>query len=570
LSNLGIALRTRFERGGNLADLNAEIDAHQAAVRVVGASPRVRVGAARGWARAAADAGRWDEAVTGFAAAIELLGQVAPRVLGRGDQEYLLAEVGSLGADAAACCVRAGLVGQAVELFEQGRGVMLGQALDTRTDLTILAERHPDLAASFTGLRDALDRANDPARPTRHQLSEGGAAATATGAERRATAVAFDDLIARIRELDGFAGFLRPPPVGELLATAADGPVVVVAVSRFGSHALLLTGGGVEAVPLAGLTPQTVYDQVNAFLTALDDTTSAAQGRVGEILGWLWDVLAGPVLDRLGIVGPTTDGGRWPRLWWCTSGLLSFLPVHAAGHHHTRFDPAPATVLDRVIPSYTPTIRALAHTRHTGRPRADSRVALREDGRLVAVAMPHTPDAPDLPGALAETSALQARFPGQVDVLTGPEATRQTVLDRLPAGRWAHFACHGAAELADPSTSRLLLADQPLTVLDVARLQLHDAELAFLSACSTAMPGSRLTDEAIHLASAFQLAGYRHVIAALWPIGDQHAVNIAHDIYTTLTDSGDTAAAVHTAARGSRSLWARMPAVWASHIHVGA
>jgi CHAT domain-containing protein len=184
--------------------------------------------------------------------------------------------------------------------------------------------------------------------------------------------------------------------------------------------------------------------------------------------------------------------------------------------------------------------------------------------------MPHTPDAPDLPGALAETTALQARFPGQVDVLTGPAATRQTVLHRLPAARWAHFACHGAAELADPSTSRLLLADQPLTVLDVARLRLHDAELAFLSACSTAMPGSRLTDEAIHLASAFQLAGYRHVIATLWPIGDQHAVNIAHEIYTAVTDSGDAAGAVHTAARGSRSLWARIPAVWASHIHVGA
>ncbi len=49
-----------------------------------------------------------------------------------------------------------------------------------------------------------------------------------------------------------------------------------------------------------------------------------------------------------------------------------------------------------------------------------------------------------------------------------------------------------------------------------------------------ARPGGRLADEAVRLASAFQLAGYRHVIATLWPIGDRHAVNLAARIYTTL------------------------------------
>ena len=97
--------------------------------------------------------------MAGFAAAAELLGLVAPRSLTRGDQEYLLEELGGLGADAAACCVHAGLTDRAVELFEQGRGVLLGQALDTRTDLTALTEQHPGLAARFTVLRDDLDQA---------------------------------------------------------------------------------------------------------------------------------------------------------------------------------------------------------------------------------------------------------------------------------------------------------------------------------------------------------------------------------------------------------------------------
>ena len=158
-------------------------------------------------------------------------------------------------------------------------------------------------------------------------------------------------------------------------------------------------------------------------------------------------------------------------------------------------------------------------------------------------------------------------------MLTGPRAARDAVLAALPAGRWAHFACHGASDLANPSASCLLLDDQPLTVVDVARLRLDGAGLAFLSACSTARPGGRLADEAIHLASAFQLAGYRHVVATLWPVGDQHAVDLAADIYTALTAAGegDLAGAVHAAARRMRRRWGQdTPSVWASHIHAGA
>lgn len=110
-----------------------------------------------------------------------------------------------------------------------------------------------------------------------------------------------------------------------------------------------------------------------------------------------------------------------------------------------------------------------------------------------------------------------------------------------------------------------------MTVTQVARLRLDDAGLAFLSACSTARPGRRLTDEAIHLASAFQLAGYRHVIGTLWPVNDAAAITIANDIYTAVTtETDDIVGAVHAATRKLRNQWADTPSVWASHIHVGA
>ncbi|WP_243407941.1 tetratricopeptide repeat protein, partial [Frankia canadensis] len=360
LSNLGIALRTRYERTGQVTDLDDAIEVYRKGVGVAGASPQTRALAARGWGQTAAGGGRWEEAVAGFTAATELLGLLAPRSLARHDQEALLVEFGGLGADAAACCVQAGQVGQAVALFEQGRGVLLGQALDMRTDLTALNQRYPNLAASFVRLRDVLDQADGPAVPD--QLQPGQGAVDATVAQRQAAGVALEELIASIRRLDGFETFLQPPPLEDLLATAAEGPVVAVAVSEFGSQALLLADSTVEAVALPDLTPQAVYDQVVAFLGALADTTSGvAQRRLVAVLGWLWDVLAGPVLDRLHLTTTPADGPSWPRLWWCTTGLLSFLPVHAAGHHDTRFDTHPATVLDRTISSYTPTLRALTH-----------------------------------------------------------------------------------------------------------------------------------------------------------------------------------------------------------------
>jgi hypothetical protein len=514
---------------------------------------------------------------------------VAPRSLGRSDQEYWLFELADLGSDAAACCLQVDEVDRAVELWEQGRGVLLSQALDSRTDLTRLGEQHPQLAAEFIRLRDELDRLPDidvaatPALPTRIALPASGDPdlVRRQADRRRELAKQFDQLVAKIRAY-GFDRFLKPLPLAELLPAADHGPVVLINVSSNRSDALLLTASGVQVVRLPGLTPAIVRDQVVAFLAALDDVHDPAAGPVErdraeqeltQILGWLWDVIAAPVLERLGIVGPPADG-QLPQLWWCPSGLLAFLPLHAAGHHSTRFDAAPQTVLDRVVSSYTPTVRALIHARRPRLTQEDERVP-READRLLVVAMPHTPAAADLPGAADEAALVHDLFPGHTRILTGQEATYDSVGAALPCYRWAHFACHATSDPANPSASHLLLHDHQrrrLTVVDLTRLRLDDAELAFLSACATARTGTELADEAIQLAAGFQLAGYRHVIATLWPIGDRPAVRIANDVYRSLVaQSAEVAAwALHEATRRRRDLDAGRPSTWAAHIHSGA
>ncbi|UVJ41248.1 CHAT domain-containing protein [Arthrobacter sp. CJ23] len=149
-------------------------------------------------------------------------------------------------------------------------------------------------------------------------------------------------------------------------------------------------------------------------------------------------------------------------------------------------------------------------------------------------------------------------------------ATYDTVLAVLPSHPLVHFSCHGESDVTNPSASHLLLDNyqtRPLTVLDLTATHLHEAELAFLSACTTARTGAALPEEPIHLATACQLAGYRDVIASLWPINDNDTAWLTEKFYTTYTmtfpNAPGVATALHHATRDLRSLYRHRPSHWA-------
>jgi CHAT domain-containing protein len=210
------------------------------------------------------------------------------------------------------------------------------------------------------------------------------------------------------------------------------------------------------------------------------------------------------------------------------------------------------------VSSYTPTLRTLQY--------AHDRPSTRRREQLI-VALSHTPDLPDLPGTAAEADDLHARFPGVP--LTDQAATRAGVLAALPESTWVHFACHASADLVAPSRGGLWLHDGLLPVQDITRLDLADAELAYLSACSTANRGWRHADESIHLASAFQLAGFKHVIASLWPLDDGAAAAAAHMFYELVGQADDAAAALHDVTRRLRGASPDRPDLWAPLMHSG-
>ncbi|MFI0480909.1 CHAT domain-containing protein [Actinomadura sp. 9N215] len=513
--------------------------------------------------------GDWRTASDMLDRAISLLPRLAARGLARSDQERLLKDIAGLAQDACASALQAGEPGRALTLLENGRGILFAQLLETRSDFTELRDRHPAIANRLDDLRARLAAPPDPLDdPDEHH----------------ALAAQWDLLIAEIRKLPGFARFALPPSVEELLAAAGPGrPVVVVSISEHRSDALLLTADGLDVVALPGVTPAAVEEQVRGFLTAMGEpaagpstATDAERGRqVARTLTWLWEMIAGPVLDRLDL---TAAAGAPSRMWWCPTGPLSLLPLHAAGHHTDAAD-AP-TVIDQVISSYTPTVRALLHARRDRADRASGSGDAREAAKAaravssLVVPMPFTSGAQNLPGAANEAALFDALFE-RVTVLAEPDARRGRVLAELPRHEVAHFACHAFSDSDHPSTSHLLLGDhedRPLTVLDIAGLRLEDAELAYLSACSTAHTGGALADEAIHLAAAFQLAGYRSVIGTLWPVADRPAVHFARGIYKAIAARGTdmTAQALHATTHRLRDRWPGHPEIWAAFIHVGA
>lgn len=262
-----------------------------------------------------------------------------------------------------------------------------------------------------------------------------------------------------------------------------------------------------------------------------------------------------------------------PRLWWVPTGPLTALPLHAAGPSRTT---AGDGVLDRVVSSYAPTVRSLLHARREMSSHGTRQTGARR--RPLLVALPRTPNAVNLPGVDEEIAMLTARFPGS-QVLTGPRATRATVLAELPQYRWAHFACHAVGAADATSAGHILLHDHrtaALTVTDVARLRLRGAQLAYLSACETHLGPGALADEALHVVGAFHMAGFEHVIGTFWRVDDAVSPTVARHFYDALDNAssdqrhGTPARALHAAVRAQRTRYPETPTLWAAYLHVGA
>ncbi|MFJ5992896.1 CHAT domain-containing protein [Lentzea sp. NPDC092896] len=556
---LGTARQHRFAVSDDPADAEAAIDAYRAAASHPLARPEVRAKAARFWSMLAMTRDDHAEALEGFTAAVALLPDLTGRRLNRTTRENLIADWTGVAADAAACALQVGRPRRAVELLDHGRSVLWADALRSQQDLSALLAHVPDLAERFTGLRARLAAADadvadlDPTSTRRRRDAH----------TRLVTE--WEELLQQIRGLPGFEHFLLPMPFADLTQAAAGGPVVLVNTSRLRCDALIVTAAGVDVLPLP-LDLDDALRMCNVLLSVITDLTGtglasrvAARSNLRSLLAELWDRIAEPVLTHLGFEGELHEDETAPRVWWCLVGPLSFQPIHAAGRDSDR-------VFDRVVSSYTPTLSILTSAR--ARPVSDAVPS------VLAIGLPETPGQAPLPSVDDELRVLSSRLAPLTTptVLRGEEATRDAVTQLLEDHRWAHFCCHGHQDITEPANGQIRLWDRPLTVRDLVALRLTQAELAFLSACDTAVGGIALIDESISLASGLSAAGYRHVIGTLWSADDGQSPAVADAVYATLVrpEGVDAAAlAVHRATRELHRRLPRRPEVWACYVHVG-
>jgi CHAT domain-containing protein len=329
---------------------------------------------------------------------------------------------------------------------------------------------------------------------------------------------------------------------------AVDGPVILLNISESRSDAIVLWPWRIPTVvPLQGATPQLIAEIATKIHNEKDDSTFE------ELLRDIWTLIVQPVVRVL--LGECPKGSR---IWWCPTGPASLLPLHAAGE-------SSQTMPNLYISSYTPTLSALIRARRNASAKSKS-------SRLLVVGQSNAPGQASLPSVAEEINLISSIEPN-LTILDGFNATSESVLEAMESHSRIHLSCHGHINHLQPFLSQFSLHDGSLTVSDIVKRNLPDAELAFLSACHSAAGNRSTPDEVLHLAASLQFAGFRSVVGTMWEMVDHDGPDIAEAFYASLLGLGVERApsSAHALHRATAKLRRRGVTAlrWACFVHFG-
>ncbi|KAJ7110487.1 TPR-like protein [Mycena epipterygia] len=540
LTSLGNSLFRRFEHLHDPQDSQQLLLHYTSAACSATGPASIRFQAAKSWARHA-HIHQSSSLLCAYTTAIELLPELAWLGLSITDRHHHLSQAGQVVRDAASAAIAVHDYQKAVEWLDQGRAVIWGQLLNLRTPVDELRKSHPGLANRLVSLSTSLETAGTRSSPGHANDTISPQSPESIAQQSHALALKRDHLLQHIRELPGFERFLLSKPISELSLAANMGPVAVLNISAYGCDALILMPGLADEVIHVPLSDFTIHDaqalaKVLASIVGTPGRNDRLHGsREGDmapddiisyILSELWFKIVHPVLNALAITTPV--GQVLGRIWWCPTGPLAFLPIHAAGLYGK--DQAFGSKLsDFLISSYTPSLTALIKG---FRQQSESQ----KDLQLLAVTQPSADGQLYIPGTREEIKCIQQHAGGKVHIqwLDETAATIDNVQKGMKESRWVHFACHGVQSTSPTESALLLAGSSRLTLSNIIELSLPNADLAFLSACQTATGSQELQDESVHLAAGMLLAGYRGVIGTMWSIMDNDAPQVAGDVYAHL------------------------------------
>ncbi|KAA1472319.1 hypothetical protein DENSPDRAFT_778023 [Dentipellis sp. KUC8613] len=562
MGHLGSAFKYRLEAFGDPDDRDMAMDAFRTAF----SDSRSKNGdlsfyrqTCRAWAGLVLRSS--PETLAESFAAWESLVDLIPRTawLGRTISERH-GQVSAIGEDvrrAAAIATLCGRYTEAVEWLEQGRAVIWGQQLNLRAPVDELMLKEPELAQELTRVAAELDAVST-------RVDQEWSLETAEGAAQRNRRLAeeWEELTKKTRAIPGFENFLQPKRLPELQKATRSGHIVLLNVAMQNCSALVLSPDSKEVmhVPLPRLSYQLAETLKNNLRSVLDASHTRARssrpyipgarkdGNLAHILSIIWKTIVKPVLDRLGFEVSKSDVDTLPRICWCPTGPLAFLPIHAAGLYD---QPVRGyTTSDFVISSYTPTLSTLI-------PTSEPPVSGQRTPSILAVGQRNTPSLGSLPHTGDEIMKIRDNANGfQVHVLEDEDATVDRVREGMTKNNWLHLACHALQMSNSPLRSAFYLHDGSLTLEELITKTASHTEFAFLSACQTSTGDEDLSEEAVHLAAGMQLAGYRSVIATMWSIKDEDGPVVADGVYSRLLlpkpDSTRAALALHCAVKRLR------------------
>jgi CHAT domain-containing protein/tetratricopeptide (TPR) repeat protein len=184
-----------------------------------------------------------------------------------------------------------------------------------------------------------------------------------------------------------------------------------------------------------------------------------------------------------------------------------------------------------------------------------------------------------LPGAEKEAIAIAPLL--QTQAITGKQATKAAIVQKMSSARIIHLATHGLLDERRGLGSALAFAPDSnrstgkgdrassglLTAAEILNLPLN-ADLVVLSACDTGR--GRITgDGVIGLSRSFLAAGASNLIVSLWAIPDAPTAELMTQFYQNLRQTSDKAQALRQAMLTTMKTHPN-PRDWAAFTLIGA
>ncbi|KEP45943.1 aromatic di-alanine and TPR containing protein, partial [Rhizoctonia solani 123E] len=463
-----LSLLRQYDRTPRLVCLTKSLRSFRMASQHFSGAPRDKFQHALQWAKSAIISNLLNP-IEAYQTAIDLL----PQFIWLGattNQRYQdLSLSDNLAVNACFAAIQCSNYPLALEWLEHTRCVVWNQSMMLRSPLDQLHSSYPDLAMQLGSIssqlhthgfdaQPVLPAASDPMTPER------------VGQQRRRLASEYHSLLAHTRRLPGFENFLQPVKANRLISAARNGLVVVLNCHTDSCDALVIMPGHdqVAHLPLPSFTQQKARWARSELDASLGKAGLRQRGvrpvyrtdskdSFERVLGALWNNIVQPVLNHLGFLD-NTPRDHLPHITWCPTGLLTFLPLHAAGD----YSQPQSRTYNYVISSYVPTITALL----VSTPSEFSRGC-----RVLAIGQAATRGQNPLPGTTKELAHVKARMHNKAEYsqLTDSQATTAAVLDAMEQHNWVHLACHANQNVKDPIKSGFHLHDGTLDLSAINR-----------------------------------------------------------------------------------------------------